>query len=150
MKIISSYIFVILIALANWACAVDAPNLKIFQDMVIEIITENNIAVGVTTEAGNTIYANAIILASGTFLNGLAHIGMNSFTCGRTGERASIGLSESELNELKLQKLVLAKEVETISFKLAQMYVHYDNLHFEIIKNKTNSSMQNGNSRNGD
>ena len=62
----------------------------------------------------------------------------------------SIGLTESESNELKLQKLLITKEVETISIKLAQMYVQYDNIHFEIIKDKTNSSMQNGDSKNGE
>ena len=61
----------------------------------------------------------------------------------------SSGLSESELNEIKLNKLLAAKEVETLTFKLAQLYVIYDRLHYEMIENKTNSSMQNYESRNG-
>jgi len=61
----------------------------------------------------------------------------------------SSGLNESELNDLKLKKLLAAKEAETISYKLAQLYVQYDNLHFELIQNKTNSSMQNEEPRNG-
>ena len=64
-------------------------------------------------------------------------------------ESNSVGLSESELNERKLNKLLSAKEVETISFKLAQLYVQYDKLHYEMIEQKTNSSMQNNESRNG-
>ena len=61
----------------------------------------------------------------------------------------SSGLSESELNDIKLKKYLAAKEAETISYKLAQLYVQYENLHFELIKNKSNSSMQNEDSRNG-
>jgi hypothetical protein len=61
----------------------------------------------------------------------------------------SSGLNEWELNDLKLKKLLAAKEAETISYKLAQLYVQYDNLHFELIQNKTKSSIQNEEPRNG-
>jgi hypothetical protein len=63
-------------------------------------------------------------------------------------ESNSAGLSESEMNEVKLNKLLSAKEVETISIKLAQLHRQYDNLHYKMIEQKTNSSMQNDESRN--
>lgn len=61
----------------------------------------------------------------------------------------SSNLSESELNEIKLQKLLASKEVETISCKLAQLYVQHDRLHFEMIDKQTKSSMQNDELRSG-
>jgi len=56
--------------------------------------------------------------------------------------------SESELNDMKLKKLLAAKEVETLSIKLAHLYVQYDKLHYEMIAEKTKSSMQNDEPKN--
>ena len=73
------------------------PNLFFRQDNVIEIITDglapDICAVGVVTQTGQTIYANSIILTSGTFLNGVMHIGETRFGGGRSGEKASIGIT---------------------------------------------------------
>ncbi len=70
-------------------------NLSIFQDFVTRLIYKNNTVCGVETQTGQKIEASAVILAMGTFLNGLAHIGMNTISCGRTGEPPSLLLSES-------------------------------------------------------
>lgn len=68
---------------------------SLFQDMVTKVVVKGGRVCGVVTESGQKIEAAAIVLAMGTFLNGLAHIGMNSFKCGRIGEPASLQLSES-------------------------------------------------------
>ncbi len=73
----------------------DQENVSLFQDMVTGIIVKEGRVCGVLTESGQKIEAAAVVLAMGTFLNGLAHIGMESFPCGRLGESASLKLSES-------------------------------------------------------
>jgi tRNA uridine 5-carboxymethylaminomethyl modification enzyme len=66
---------------------------------VEEIIIEGNKVVGVKTDGNETILTRTLILAPGTFLNGLVHIGLDHFPSGRVGDPPSIGLSES-LNRL--------------------------------------------------
>ena len=56
----------------------------------------------------------------------------------------SVGLEENELNELKLQKLLLIKEIEAVSYSLAYLYVEYDKLYNSLIDYKTKLSMNNG------
>ncbi len=73
----------------------NTPNLDFWQDMVVGIITEENRVVGVRTGMGQEIYAKAVILTNGTFLNGVIHIGKKQFGGGRIGEKASQGLTES-------------------------------------------------------
>ena len=70
-------------------------NIMLYQGMVVSIDEEGGKVCGVSTLSGERIGAKAVVLAMGTFLNGVAHIGMNSFECGRLGEPASINLSES-------------------------------------------------------
>jgi len=70
-------------------------HVSIKQDMVRKIVVKEKRVQGVLTETGQYIEAKAVVLAMGTFLNGLAHIGMHSFSCGRLGESASFQLSES-------------------------------------------------------
>lgn len=70
-------------------------NLFIKQATVEEIILDGNKVIGVRTEADDTIYGKTLILAPGTFLNGLVHIGLTHFPSGRMGDPPSIGLSES-------------------------------------------------------
>lgn len=71
-------------------------NLVFRQDSVVDILTnDNKEIIGVTTQTGQTIYSNTVILTSGTFLNGLIHIGEQNFGGGRSGERASVGISAS-------------------------------------------------------
>jgi tRNA uridine 5-carboxymethylaminomethyl modification enzyme len=69
------------------------------QDNVIQLITSNeegqHIIKGVITQTGQHLYAKAVILTSGTFLNGLIHIGETRFGGGRSGEKASIGITEN-------------------------------------------------------
>lgn len=65
------------------------------QGMVVEIIVENNKCSGVKMDSGEYIYSESVILCNGTFLNGNAHIGFNSFQAGRIGEPASLLLTEN-------------------------------------------------------
>ena len=69
------------------------PTLTFRQDNVVDLITENNQIIGVVTQTGQLFYSKAVVLTSGTFLNGLIHIGENNYGGGRSGERASIGVS---------------------------------------------------------
>jgi len=57
----------------------------------------------------------------------------------------SVGLEENELNELKLQRLLIIKELEDITFSLAYLYVEYDKVYNEMIDFKTKLSMNNDN-----
>lgn len=70
------------------------PNLSFWQDMVIGITTKNGKVTGVKTGMGIGIKAKTVILTSGTFLNGLIHIGEKNFGGGRSGEKASHGITE--------------------------------------------------------
>ncbi len=70
-------------------------NIHLYQNSVVSLIVENGKVCGVITESGESIRANSVILTMGTFLNGTAHVGMNSFSCGRIGEPASLKLSEN-------------------------------------------------------
>lgn len=71
------------------------PNLEIVEDSVIEAIEEDKRIVGVKTLYGNEIKCKALIVCSGTFLNGLMHTGLNSTKGGRFGEQPATGLTES-------------------------------------------------------
>ncbi|MBN2411577.1 tRNA uridine-5-carboxymethylaminomethyl(34) synthesis enzyme MnmG [candidate division KSB1 bacterium] len=71
------------------------PNLSLRQHDVVDLIIKNNKIRGIVTDIGTNIYGSAVILCNGTFLNGLIHIGMKSFTGGRSGELASTGLSRT-------------------------------------------------------
>lgn len=73
-------------------------NLTLHQDIVTEIITENNILKGIRTERGREYECHAAILTTGTFLNGLIHIGKYQKQAGRIGELPAIGLSDSLRN----------------------------------------------------
>jgi tRNA uridine 5-carboxymethylaminomethyl modification enzyme len=78
----------------EWRLALEnTPNLDFFQDTVKELLVENGEAKGVITGMGATIYAKAVILTNGTFLNGLIHIGSKNFGGGRMGESSSLGIT---------------------------------------------------------
>ena len=60
--------------------------LSLFQGMVVGIKVKENKVNCVVLNNGEKIECDAVILSMGTFLNGIAHIGLNSFSCGRLGE----------------------------------------------------------------
>ncbi len=70
-------------------------NLEIVEDSVLEAIEENKKIVGVRTGKGEEIKCKALIVCSGTFLNGLMHTGLSSTKGGRFGESPATGLTES-------------------------------------------------------
>ena len=69
-------------------------NVDFWQDIVTSLIIEKDEIKGVVTGLGMKIYAKAIILTNGTFLNGLIHIGQKQFGGGRIGEKGSSGITE--------------------------------------------------------
>src|SRR5438309_6293186 len=69
------------------------PNLFIKQAEVTEILFENGQVFGIELLDGRRVSAQAVVLTTGTFLNGLIHIGEKQFTAGRNGEPASITLA---------------------------------------------------------
>ena len=75
------------------------PNLDLKQTMVERLVVEDKRVTGVEDHTGFGYQAPAVVLATGTFLSGLLHIGFNSFRAGRAGEFASYGLA-SDLKEL--------------------------------------------------
>ncbi|MDW8320391.1 MAG: tRNA uridine-5-carboxymethylaminomethyl(34) synthesis enzyme MnmG [Armatimonadota bacterium] len=71
------------------------PNLVLIQGEAIELITHSGAVQGVRLKDGRELRARAVIITSGTFLNGLIHIGEKQIRAGRAGEPPSVGLSES-------------------------------------------------------
>jgi len=69
------------------------PNLFIKQAEVTEILFEGSRVAGIELLDGRRVAARAVVLTTGTFLNGLIHIGEKRFTAGRNGEPASITLA---------------------------------------------------------
>ena len=79
----------------------NTPNLEISQEIATEILSQNGEVAGVKTHLNNTYNAKKVIITTGTFLNGLIHVGFNKLEAGRVGELSAKDLSSS-LRELGL------------------------------------------------
>ena len=79
----------------------NTPNLEISQEIATEILSENGEVTGIKTHLNNTYNAKKVIITTGTFLNGLIHVGFNKLEAGRVGELSAKDLSSS-LRELGL------------------------------------------------
>ena len=110
----------------NWRRVLESiPNLSLWQDEVVALTLDGNVVCGVVTRMGHSIPAKAVVLTSGTFLNGTIYIGENSWSGGRVGEASAIGLS-NQLRELgfEVQRLKTGTPVRvdgrTIDFSRLQ------------------------------
>jgi tRNA uridine 5-carboxymethylaminomethyl modification enzyme len=70
------------------------PNVDFYQDSVNELIIKNGKACGVKTSLGHLIESEAVVITSGTFLNGIIHIGEKQIGGGRVAEKAATGITE--------------------------------------------------------
>jgi tRNA uridine 5-carboxymethylaminomethyl modification enzyme len=77
------------------------PNLRILQAEVAQLAIENARVTGVLLRDGRTISSDCVVVTTGTFLNGLAHVGEMKYSCGRNGE-ASSNLLGDQLRTLGL------------------------------------------------
>jgi tRNA uridine 5-carboxymethylaminomethyl modification enzyme len=76
-------------------------NLTLFQQTVADLIVKGDKVIGVKTQMGLDFSAKAVVLTTGTFLDGRIHIGLENYSGGRAGDPASIALAE-RLRELPL------------------------------------------------
>ncbi|MBK1780125.1 tRNA uridine-5-carboxymethylaminomethyl(34) synthesis enzyme MnmG [Advenella sp. WQ 585] len=76
-------------------------NLWLFQQAVDDLIVEGNRVVGAVTQIGLKFRSRAVVLTAGTFLNGLVHVGLKSYSAGRAGDPPAISLAY-RLKELNL------------------------------------------------
>src|ERR1700744_742036 len=70
------------------------PNVDFYQDMVNSLIVKEGKVCGVVTGLGHHIASKAVVVTSGTFLNGVIHIGEKRFGGGRVAEKAATGITE--------------------------------------------------------
>ena len=118
-------------------------NLRVFSDPVIEFIFSQNRAIGFHTQSGNKINCKKMILTTGTFLNGLIHIGDKKIPAGRHDEKPSTGLSE----QLKKFKIKIGRLKTGTPPRLDGSTINYGNLerqdadtdpeYFSFLTNKT-------------
>lgn len=71
------------------------PNLHLRQGMVVDLIVSKGAISGVEMQDTRRLGARAVVIATGTFLNGLVHTGRRTYPAGRAGEPAAIELAES-------------------------------------------------------
>ncbi len=71
------------------------PNLRVWQDNIVEILAKNGETRGVKTALGLTFEAADVLLTTGTFLSGLMHFGLTNMPGGRLGDAPATGLSDS-------------------------------------------------------
>ncbi len=72
----------------------NTPNVDFYQDMVRSIIIKGDKACGVVTGLGHEVRSKSVVVTSGTFLNGIIHIGEKQFGGGRVAEKAATGITE--------------------------------------------------------
>jgi len=77
------------------------PNLTLFQQAVDDITVTGERVTGVVTQLGLRFEASAVVLTAGTFLNGLIHVGLDSYAAGRAGDPPAVSLGR-RLKELAL------------------------------------------------
>lgn len=89
-----------LMFMTEWRLMLErTPNVDFWQDMASSLLVENGKITGIKTAMGVEIKSKTVILTSGTFLNGLIHLGEKTFGGGRAGESAAFGITEC-LNDL--------------------------------------------------
>ena len=80
---------------AYWRQTLESnPNISLWQDSVNGLFIENDKVVGVHTIQGVNFYAKSVVLTTGTFMNGLIHIGEVHYTGGRMADAATYGITE--------------------------------------------------------
>lgn len=70
------------------------PNLDLLEGEVKRLILDKDLCVGVVLQDGSEIHSKATIITTGTFMNGVMHVGLRQEAGGRVGDKASIGLSD--------------------------------------------------------
>ena len=114
-------------------------NLSVFSDPVIEFIFINNSINGFITKSGKKIITSKLILTTGTFLNGLIHIGDKTTPAGRYNEKPTTGLSDQlKKNNFKIGRLKTGTpprlDSRTINFdKLEKQYADDDPYFFSFM-----------------
>ena len=99
-------------------------NLNVFADSVIRFVFDKNTITGFETKSGKKIFCGKLILTTGTFLNGLIHIGDERTPAGRFDEKPSTGLSEQlEKYDFKVGRLKTGTPP-----RLDARTIRYDNL----------------------
>ena len=117
-------------------------NLSVFSDSVIEFIFGNNALNGFITSSGKKILSSKIILTTGTFLNGLIHVGEKKFAAGRINEKPTTGLSDQlKKYNFKIGRLKTGTpprlDSRTINFKnLEEQYADEDPYFFSFLTKK--------------
>ncbi|MDJ0624948.1 MAG: tRNA uridine-5-carboxymethylaminomethyl(34) synthesis enzyme MnmG [Candidatus Caenarcaniphilales bacterium] len=118
------------------------PNLTMYQSMVTKILVENNKVIGVETSIGEQIGAKAVVITSGTFLQGKVFTGKKSKEAGRASEPSAIGLTRS-LKELgfdfgRLKTGTPARiDSRTVDFSKLEEYPGDNELkHFSFLPNR--------------
>ena len=117
-------------------------NLSIFSDPVIKFIINNNAINGFETQSGKKVICSKLILTTGTFLNGLIHIGEEKTPAGRYDEKPSIGLSDQlKKFEFKIGRLKTGTpprlDARTINFKnLEEQFADEDPYFFSFLTKK--------------
>jgi tRNA uridine 5-carboxymethylaminomethyl modification enzyme len=117
-------------------------NLTIFSDPVIEFIFAKNNIIGFITQEGKKVLSSKVILTTGTFLNGLIHIGEEKTPAGRFNEKPSTGLSEQlEKYNFKIGRLKTGTpprlDATTINFeKLEEQKADEDPYFFSFLTKK--------------
>ncbi len=99
-------------------------NLSIFSDPVISFIFHKNEINGFYTKSGKKVLSSKIILTTGTFLNGLIHIGDKKIPAGRFNEKPSTGLSE----QLKKYSFTIGRLKTGTPPRLDSSTINYQNL----------------------
>ena len=122
-------------------------NLSIFSDPVIEFIFSKNEINGFITQSGKKIRTNKLILTTGTFLNGLIHIGEEKTPAGRFNEKPSTGLSEQlEKYDFKIGRLKTGTpprlDARTIKFENLEEQFADDDPYFFSFLTKKNLNQQ--------
>ena len=117
-------------------------NLSIISDAVVKFIFNKNCINGFITETGKKVLCSKIILTTGTFLNGLIHIGEDKTPAGRYNEKPSTGLSEQLIKyNFKLGRLKTGTpprlDARTINFEnLEEQFADEDPYFFSFLTKK--------------
>ncbi|MBX4336007.1 tRNA uridine-5-carboxymethylaminomethyl(34) synthesis enzyme MnmG [Bartonella raoultii] len=99
-------------------------NLLLIEDEVIDLIIKDNCVSGVVLKKQGTLFSGAVVLTTGTFLNGFIHMGNKTWAAGRMGDQSSVQLAE----RLKSYHIKLGRLKTGTPARLSKKTIHWDYL----------------------